>query len=106
MVGQKVTHFTCAQNFKSVSLFGLSIFRKFFGPKIDILEFREHLDINVFLKLNLKLEHCIRSMANIFCNLDVRSVNHGFKKTGLSKFQSEPVIETQLTREEDIMNLI
>ena len=29
---------------------------------------------------NLKLDDCIRSTADIFCNLDVRSVNHGFKK--------------------------
>ena len=39
-------------------------------------------------------------------NLDVRSINHGFKMTKISKFQSEPSIETELTRNEQIMNLI
>ena len=39
-------------------------------------------------------------------NLDVRSINHGFKMTKISKFQSEPTIETELTRNEQIMNLI
>ena len=55
---------------------------------------------------NLKLENCVRSMADIFCNLETGCVNHGFKKTGLSKFQSESVIETPLTQEEEVMNLI
>ena len=55
---------------------------------------------------NLKLEDCVRSFADVFWNMDVRSVNDGFKKTGLSKFQSEPVLETPLSREEQVMNLI
>ena len=55
---------------------------------------------------NIQLEECVRSMADIFWNLDVRSVNHGYKKTGISKFQSEPVLETPLTREEQVQNLI
>ena len=54
----------------------------------------------------LRLENCVRSMADIFERLDVRSINHGFKKTGLSLFQSEPAKETQLSREEQVMNLI
>ena len=37
---------------------------------------------------NIPLEDCVRSMADIFWNLDVRSVNHGFQKTKISKFQS------------------
>ena len=55
---------------------------------------------------NLKLEDCVRSLANIFWNMDVKCINHGFKKTGLSKFQLQPVLETPLTREEEVMNLI
>lgn len=55
---------------------------------------------------SIPLESYIQSMADVFSNLDVTSINHGFKKTVLSKFQSEPVLETQLTRDEDIMNLI
>ena len=55
---------------------------------------------------NLALERCIRSMADIFWNLEIKCINHGFKKTGLTKFQSEPAMETPLTREEAIMNLI
>ena len=55
---------------------------------------------------NISLEDCVRSMADIFWNLDVRSVNHGYKKTGISKFQSEPVLETPLTRDEQVQNLI
>ena len=55
---------------------------------------------------NLKLETCVQSMANIFKNLDVRSSNHGFSATGLSKFQSEPILETELTQNERILNLI
>ena len=54
----------------------------------------------------LRLENCVRSMADIFERLDVRSINNGFKKTGLSLFQSEPAKETQLSREEQVMNLI
>ena len=45
-------------------------------------------------------------MADIFCNLDVRCINHGFKKTESSFFQSEPAIENQLSRKEQVMNLI
>ena len=41
-----------------------------------------------------------RSMANIFNSLDLKSINHGFKKTGLNLFQSEPTVEVELTREE------
>ena len=33
---------------------------------------------------NIPLEDCVRSMADIFWKLDVRSVNHGFKKTKIS----------------------
>ena len=55
---------------------------------------------------NLKLETCVKSMANIFKDLDVRSSNHGFSSTGLSKFQSEPILETELTQNERILNLI
>ena len=33
------------------------------------------------------------------------SINHGFKTTGLALFQSEPTIETVLSREEQILNL-
>ena len=31
---------------------------------------------------------------------------HGYKKTGISKFQSEPVLETPLTRDEQVQNLL
>ena len=55
---------------------------------------------------NIPLEDCVRSMADIFWNLDVRSVNHGFQKTKISKFQSEPTLETPLTREEEVQNII
>ena len=55
---------------------------------------------------NLILEICCRSMANIFNNLDVRSSNHGFWATKLSKFTSEPTLETELSQEERILNLI
>ena len=40
---------------------------------------------------NISLEDCVRSMADIFWNLDV---------------QSEPVLETPLTRDEQVQNLI
>ena len=45
------------------------------------------------------------SMANIFNSMDVKSINFGFKKTGLNFFQSEPTTEVELTREEQILNL-
>ena len=35
-----------------------------------------------------------------------RSINHGFSATKLNKFQSEPTLETELSQEERIMNLI
>ena len=54
---------------------------------------------------NINLEMAVISMANLFNSMDVRSINHGFKKTGLSLFQSEPTIEVELTREEQILNL-
>ena len=54
----------------------------------------------------LNIEKCVRSMATIFKNLDVRSTNHGFSATKLNKFQSEPTLETELSQEERIMNLI
>ena len=54
---------------------------------------------------NITLEMAVTSLASIFHRLDVKSINHGFKMTGLSLFQSEPTIETKLTPEERIMNL-
>ena len=47
----------------------------------------------------------VTSLANIFNNMNVKSINHGFKRTGLALFQSEPTIEVELTREEQILNL-
>ena len=41
---------------------------------------------------NITLEIAVTSMANIFNSMDVKSINHGFKKTGLHLFQSEPTI--------------
>ena len=54
---------------------------------------------------NLALENCIKALSKIFKDLDVKCINDGYKKTGLSIFQSEPTIETQLSREEQVMNL-
>ena len=54
----------------------------------------------------LNIEKCVRPMAKIFKNLDVRSSNHGFSATKLNKFQSEPTLETELSQEERILNLI
>ena len=45
------------------------------------------------------------SPANLFNSMEVRFINHGFKKSGLNLFQSEPTIEVELTREEQILNL-
>ena len=55
---------------------------------------------------NLKLESCVQSMPNIVNNLDVRSSNLRFWATGLTKFKSEPILETELSRNESIQNLI
>ena len=54
---------------------------------------------------NISMEMAVRSLANIFNCLDVKSINHGFKTTGLALFQSEPTQETVLSREEQILNL-
>ena len=54
---------------------------------------------------NITLEMAVTSLANIFNNMNVKSINHGFKRTALALFQSEPTIETELTREEQILNL-
>ena len=60
----------------------------------------------------LNIEKCVRSSLSplqkgtIFKNLDVRSTNHGFSATKLNKFQSEPTLETELSQEERILNLI
>ena len=53
----------------------------------------------------ITLEMAVTFFANIFNRLDVKSINHGFKTTGLRLFQSEPTIEIELTPEERIMNL-
>ena len=39
-------------------------------------------------------------------NLYVRSSNHGFWATGLTKLKSEPTLETELSQNERILNLI
>ena len=54
---------------------------------------------------NINFEMAVISMANIFNSMDLKSINHGFKKTGLNLFQSEPIVEVKLTREEQILNL-
>ena len=55
---------------------------------------------------HIKLESCVCAFARIFNELDIRVINNGFKKTKLSLFQSEPTMETELTQEEQVMNLI
>ena len=45
-------------------------------------------------------------MATIFKNLDVRSSNHGFRASELTKFKSEPTVESELSHNERILNLI
>lgn len=53
VVYQILTHFTCARNYKNVSIFGMSIFGisifgqvfpKTIDPRIDILQFREYFE--------------------------------------------------------------
>ena len=45
---------------------------------------------------NITLEMAVISMASIFNSMDVKSINHGFKKTGLNLFQSEPTTEVRV----------
>lgn len=54
---------------------------------------------------NISTEMAVRYHANIFNRLDFKSINYGFKRTGLSLFKSEPTMETLLSREEQILNL-
>ena len=49
---------------------------------------------------------CVRSMADVSWNIDIRCVNNGFKKTEFSKSELHLVLKTQLTHEEEVMNLI
>ena len=44
--------------------------------------------------------------ASIFNGLDVRVINNGFKKTKIEKFQSEETLEIEISREEQLMNII
>ena len=55
---------------------------------------------------NVTLEQCIVSCATIFNELDVRVINNGFKKTKIEKFQSEETLEIEISREEELMNII
>ena len=49
---------------------------------------------------------CIVFCATIFNELDVRVINNGFKKTKIEKFQSEETLEIEISREEELMNII
>ena len=55
---------------------------------------------------NVTMEQCILSYASIFNGLDVRVINDGFKKTKIEKFQSEETLEIEISREEQLMNII
>ena len=55
---------------------------------------------------NVTMEQCILSYASIFNGLDVRVINNGFKKTKIEKFQSEETLEIEISREEQLMNII
>ena len=55
---------------------------------------------------NVTMEQCILSYASIFNELDVRIINNGFKKTKIEKFQSEETLEIEISREEQLMNII
>ena len=55
---------------------------------------------------NVTLEQCIVSCASIFNELDIRVINNGFKKTKIEKFQSEETLEIEISREEQLMNII
>ena len=46
------------------------------------------------------------SYASIFNGLDVRVINNRFKKTKIEKFQSEETLEIEISREEQLMNII
>ena len=55
---------------------------------------------------NVTMEQCILSYASIYNGLDVRVINNGFKKTKIEKFQSEETLEIEISREEQLMNII
>ena len=55
---------------------------------------------------NVSMEQCILSCASIFNGLDVRVINNGFKKTKIAKFQSEETLQIEISRDEQLMNVI
>ena len=55
---------------------------------------------------HIKLESCVSAFDTIFKDLDIRIINNSFKKTKLSLFRSKPTITTELTKGEQVMNLI
>ena len=55
---------------------------------------------------NLKTEECIKTMARIFAELDIKVINNWFKKMELPQFNTVEAAELpELCREEQIMNL-
>ena len=58
------------------------------------------------LNENVTMEQCIRSCASIFNGLDIRVINDGFKKTKIEKFQSEETLQIDISRDEQLMNVI
>ena len=55
---------------------------------------------------HLTMEQCILSCASIFNGLDLRVINNGFKKTKIEKFQSKETLEIEISRDEQLMNII
>ena len=51
-------------------------------------------------------EQCIQSCASIFNGLDIRVINDGFKKTKIEKFQSEETLQIEISRDEQLLNVI
>ena len=89
----------------------MGFFSKFFKNQFLFIEqnigntpFAKHFDMD---KLFTYIKRCVKiSYASIFNGLDVRVINNGFKKTKIEKFQSEETLEIEISREEQLMNII
>ena len=55
---------------------------------------------------SVTMEQCIQSCASIFNGLDIRVINDGFKKTKIEKFQSEETLQIEISRDEQLLNVI
>ena len=64
---------------------------------------RKYVDVGAE---QIPMEESVHQFASIFNDLDIRVINNGFKKTQIKKFLTEETIQIDISREEQLMNII